>query len=97
MEKKSPRTTVENLQKSKQQRKELEKVGAENLEEYERCLNMVASTEAGAFFLKSLIKSLGVFKPINTKGSVDDIVTRNVYLEKIRPFLDNEIRKELEE
>lgn len=89
-------TTVENLKKSREQRKNLEKIGAEKLDDYAKALNAVAGSKNGKFFLKSLIGSLGVFEPINTKGSVDDIVKRNVYLEKIRPYLSEENRKELE-
>lgn len=92
-----PSSTVENLQLSRSQRKEIEALGAEKVEEYKKCLNIVASTEHGKFFLRSLIKGLKVFEPIKIKGSVDEVVQRNVYLEKIRPYLDDEVRKELEQ
>ena len=96
IKKKKPKSTVENLQLSREQRKELEKLGAENLEEYKKALNIVAGSQAGKYFLKCLIKALKPFDPINIKGDVDAVVQRNVYLEKIRPYLNDDIRKELE-
>ena len=95
-DRKPPTSTVDNLKVSKEQREQLKAIGAEKIEEYAKALNAVASTPHGEFFLQSLIKSLKVFEPINIKGNVDDIVQRNVYLQKIRPFLSDEIRRELE-
>jgi hypothetical protein len=95
-EKTTSSSTVENLQKSREQREHFKKIGLEKIEQYKTSLNSVASTEHGRFFLKSLIRSLKPFDPINIKGDVDAVVQRNVYLEKIRPYLDSDIRKELE-
>ena len=93
---KRPKTTVENLQLSRSQRKDIERQNIEDVKEYKKTLNHIATTKSGQYFLRTLIKSLGVYDPINVKQGVDVIVERNVYLRKIRPFLEKDVRQELE-
>jgi hypothetical protein len=71
-----------------------------NKEEYKIALNGVASTPNGKVFLKTLIKACGVFavtRKMDGMALVEDKALRYLYLEHIRPYLDVQLRKELED
>ena len=69
------------------------------MDEYAKELNGVAASPNGKFFLKRLIKGIGVFTPQKGKDGValiENNAQRNIYLELIRPHLEPQIRMELE-
>ena len=91
--------TVDKLQKQREQAKILGDVASEQVDEYKKALNSIAASEHGEFVLKTLINALGVFKP--ERGSDLAALIRiserkNVYLELMRPFLETNIRQEIE-
>ena len=97
--KKKPTTTAEKLLAQQAERDKSEIIAKERAEEYRRAVNGVASTPNGELFLKTVIKALGVFavKP-NRDGMalVSDKALRDFYLTYIRPYLDEEHRRNLE-
>lgn len=97
--KKKPSTTAERLLAQQAEREESEVIARERLEEYKKALNSVAASPHGEIVLKTFIKALGVFsvKP-NRDGValVADKALREFYLSLIRPHLDPEIRRNLE-
>jgi hypothetical protein len=72
---------------------------AENIEEYKKALNGMAGSEYGRFVLRKLIRYCGIHtfdtRPDPVKA-LEDNGKRKVYLELIRPYLDAEIRAEIE-
>ena len=92
-------TTVDKIKESGAQRDRIKAIGTEMEEEYADALNRIASSEDGKFFLKSLMIALGINKPLNYRDNLSLIKQteqRNVYLEKIRPYLKHDVRKDLE-
>lgn len=92
-------TTAEKLIASRVKNKEQKEKVIENMEEFKKALNGVAASPNGNYVLKIFIKALGVFavKP-NCDGMslVKDKALREFYLSFIRPYLDDEIRQDLE-
>lgn len=96
---KNQMTTVDKLIESKKERDHINALTKEQETELRKAMSRVASSKSGEFMLKTLINYLGVFKVQNTKDGIDLIKQnekRNVYLEFFRPYIPNEIRKELE-
>lgn len=96
---KDPKTTAEKLRAERDQLKKSAKIALENVEDYRMAVNGMAATPNGELFFKTLIKACGVFDPKHSTDAlalIEDNAKRNVYLEFIRPFLEPEIRKELE-
>lgn len=97
--KKKATTTAEKLLEQQAERENSEAIAKERREEYKKALNGVAATPNGELVLKTLIKAFGVFavKP-NRDGMalVADKALRDFYLTFIRPYLDEDLRRELE-
>jgi len=94
-----PKSTAEKLQMQREKAKEFGDIAAEEVETYKKALNSMAASEHGKIVLKTLIKACGVFSP-DRGGDVSALIRqserRNVYLEVIRPFINPELRQELE-
>jgi len=97
--KKKPTTTAEKLQAQQAEREHGEVIAKERAEEYRKAINGVAATPNGELVLKTFIKALGVFavKP-NRDGMalVSDKALRDFYLTFIRPYLDEDLRRNIE-
>lgn len=94
----TPSNTVGEILKSKEQRQNNDVIIKEQEKEYKKALNSMADTEYGKLVFKILIGASGVFEPVNT-GDAKSLLRandRNVYLKFIRPYLEPELRKELE-
>lgn len=94
-----PKSTAEKLQNQREQAKVLGNVASEQVEEYKKALNSMASSEHGALVFKTLINACGVFAPdkgTDVASLIRQSERRNVYLECIRPLLEPSIRQELE-
>ena len=96
---KNPTNTVGRLNK---QREDVEKIGelcSEGREAYRKAINGVAASPNGKIFLQTLIKAIHVFDPITAKDNIALIecnAQKNVYLKYIRPYLEPDVKKELE-
>ena len=91
--------TIDKLLSSREDRERQEAIIIENALEFQKALNGVASTPNGELVLKTLIKASGVF---SSKGKLDGVALirasdkSDFYLDFIRPYLEPNIRKELE-
>lgn len=90
-----PNNTVSNILRTREDRDDVNKIIKEQEKEYRKALNSIADTEYGKFVFQILIKTAGVFDPIDPKDLLR-ANDRNMYLKFIRPFLEPELRKELE-
>lgn len=67
--------------------------------EWKKCVNTVAASEAGQMLLRSMLQYSGVLSVPNV-SSANQMVTNTIkgafYLTWIRPYLQPEVRKELE-
>lgn len=80
-------------------KKERQEFKIEELEEWKRCINGLAATPNGQLFLRSMIQFSGLFVPGNirdTLGMVEDKCKAAFYLQWVRPYLDEQLRKEIE-
>lgn len=96
---KKPKSTVDKLKLHREQAKVLGDLASEQVDEYKRALNSMAASEHGALVLKILINGLGVFSPdrgTDVAALIRQSERRNVYLELIRPFLEPNLKQELE-
>lgn len=94
----NPKSTAEKLLKQREERELNAALASEGKDDYKKALNSIAASEYGSIVLKTIISASGVFEPINT-GDAKSLLRandRNLYLKFIRPFLETEIRKELE-
>ncbi len=93
------KSTAEKLMDMQEGVKTHEAIALENAGEYRKALNSIGSSPNGQFVLKYMIKALGVFtvKP-NRDGMalVADKANRDFYLTMIRPYLDKDLRQEIE-
>lgn len=67
--------------------------------EWKRCVNSVASTIEGKLFLKSMIDFSGIMAPpviSNANAMVTNTIKGAFYFTWVRPFLEPKVRKELE-
>lgn len=93
-----PLSTAERILKQREERELNEALGVEGLEDYKTALNGMAASPYGRVVLQTIINASGVFEPINT-GDAKSLLRandRNLYLKFIRPFLKEEVRKDLE-
>lgn len=91
--------TVSKLMADREKRSQQEELAIENMGEYKKALNGVASTPNGQLMLKTLIKACGVFTVSKESDAISLIrhnERRNVYLQYVRPFLEPDVKKELE-
>lgn len=81
-----------------QQKNAIAKI-AENVAEWQRCVNVVFSSPEGQYFAKYLIKYINIHGWGDCKNPnqlLEDNGKRRVYLELIRPYLDETTRKAIE-
>lgn len=94
-----PNNTVGNILNKKTEREKNDEIIKERLEQYTKALNAIAATPNGKEFFSIFIKICGVFSP---EDSNDPTVLlrngerKNMYLNYIRPYLELEIKKDLE-
>jgi hypothetical protein len=97
--KSNPTTTAEKLQEQQAAREQGEGIAKERAEDYKKAINGVVSTPNGELVMKAFVKALGVFavKP-NRDGMalVSDKALRDFYLTFIRPYLDEDLRRNIE-
>ena len=96
---KAPKSTAEKLQQQREQAKVLGDIASSQVEEYKQALNSMAASEHGKLVLQTLISACGVFTPdrgADVAALIRQSERRNVYLEVIRPFLETELKQEIE-
>lgn len=93
-----PSNTVSNILDRRDKQSEQEEIIKERQEEYKKAINSVAATPNGKLVFDILIKASGVYEPVNTADarSLLRANDRNFYLKFIRPYLEPQLRKELE-
>jgi len=90
---------MDRMQEKKKKQEIFFEKNEELKEDYIRALNGVASTPNGKHFLKTLVNYLNLHE---FKGSLEprdmflERGKKQVYLELIRPYLEPEVRKEIE-
>lgn len=80
-------------------RKEQKEFQIEELEEWKKCVNGVAATPNGQMFLRSMIQFSGVNEPPelgNPQRMVTNTIKAAFYLRWVRPFINLNLRKEVE-
>lgn len=89
-------STIEKLLRT---RKDAEQKVVENEAAYKEALNSIVSTPNGMFVFKTLLKALGVFAVVPSSDGVSmvaDKALRDFYLSVIRPYLDTDLRRDME-
>lgn len=90
---------AEALMAAATRRKEQKEFQIDELEEWKICVNGLASTPNGQMFLRSMIQFSGVNEPPelgNPQRMVTNTIKAAFYLRWVRPFLNPNLRKELE-
>lgn len=88
----------ERLLKGMATRKEADEFKVAELETWRRAVNSMAASEHGKIVLKGMLDHSGLMRPRgnSTNQSAVDKLKAEFYLSWIRPFLQPELRKELE-
>lgn len=90
---------AENLMAAALARKEQKEFQIEEVEEWKKCVNGLASTPNGRMFIRSMIQFSGVNEPPelgNPQRMVTNTIKAAFYLRWVRPFVNPDLRKELE-
>lgn len=80
-------------------RKEQKEFQIEELEEWKTCVNVLAATPNGKMFLRSMIQFSGVNDApelSNPQRMVTNTIKAAFYLRWVRPFINPDLRKEIE-
>lgn len=91
--------SVEKMLEKKKAKEHQRALLAEEIEEYKACLDRLFSSPDGKYFIKKLIRYVGLFSfdtKIDAGKLVEDAAKKKVYLELIRPYLSATTRMELE-
>jgi len=89
---------LDKMQKHKADAEKKTHIQTERADEYKRALNNCMGTEDGIFVLRYILRYVGLF----SEGSMDAIKLldergrKSVYLNMIRPYLDQEILRKVE-
>lgn len=90
---------ADKLLEAARQRKEDREFQVGELKQWKDCVNGVGSTPNGQLFLKSMIQYAGNLRP-PTLSNPQKMLVNNIkaafYLECVRPYLNPDIRKEVE-
>lgn len=92
-------SAIDDLLKRMGQREEQKEFQVEKLQEWKLCLNRLASTADGRYFLSTLVRFSGLFTPGNIRDTVkmvEDNGKQSFYLRLVRPYLDTQLRKDIE-
>jgi hypothetical protein len=92
-------STVDKLKEQAALRAQKEAVEIENIDEYKKALNGMASSEYGKLFLKTLLKYCNIFEYNNSLDGmklIENNAKKNLYVYLIRQFLEPEIRRDIE-
>lgn len=80
-------------------RKDADDFKIQEVEEWKRCVNAVASTQNGRMLLRSMLQYSGILdapKLNNPNQMVTNTIKGSFYLTWVRPYLTPEVRRELE-
>ena len=90
---------VDDILKRLADKKERQEFKITELEEWTNCINRLASSPDGQLFIRSMIQFSGLYQPGNirdTLGMVEDKCKAAFYLQWVRPYLQDQLRKEVE-
>lgn len=90
---------VDELLKAANQRKEQKEFQITELETWKECVNGLAASPHGRMFLKSMLQFSGIFEPASVRDTmkcVDAGIKAAFYMKWVRPFLNQDLRKEIE-
>lgn len=94
-----PNSIVDKLIQNEIRRKDRKAQLIEKGEEWKNCINRLAATGDGEYFLKILIKHAGIFgsdEDYNGVTLVKDKARKAFYLDHVRPYLDLIIKNKVE-
>ena len=91
-------SVVDQILKDRAAKEENKALLAEEVEDYKKALNGIAGSEYGTFFFRKLIRYCGIHavKRTDPTHMFEMGIKANVYNELIRPYLEPEIRAEIE-
>ena len=95
----SVNSIVDELAKRQAEREKGQEIVIERMDEYKEALNRIFSMSEGKLLAKYLIKYCGIFNvdsQLNPAKLVEENGKKSVYLKMIRPYLEKEIRMEIE-
>lgn len=90
---------VDKLIKASQERKDQQEFQITELEKWKDCVNGLASTPNGQLFLKSMLQFSGIYEPASVRDTmkcVDAGIKAAFYMKWVRPYLNQDLRKEIE-
>lgn len=93
------RSQTSNLLERALKRKDADDFKIKEIEEWKTCVNAVASTPNGRMLLRSMLQYSGLMAPPevnNPNRMVTNTIKGSFYLTWIRPYLQSDVRKELE-
>lgn len=93
------RTQASDLLERALKRKDIDDFKIKEVEEWKLCVNAVASTQSGKMLLRSMLQYSGVMSPPevnNPNKMVTNTIKGSFYLTWIRPYLQPDLKKELE-
>lgn len=80
-------------------RKNIDDFKIKEVDQWKVCVNAVANTTEGKMLLKSMLQYSGVFNPpdiANANKMITNTLKGSFYLTWIRPYLETDVRRELE-
>jgi len=90
---------VDVMARRQEEREKANEIVIERIEDYKAALNNIFSSADGKYFAQYLLKFCGIFNDdiqLNPAKLVEDKGKKSVYLKMIRPYLEREVRKEIE-
>lgn len=90
---------ADKLLAAQHQRKEEQEFRIAELEEWKTCVNGLAATPNGRMFLNSFLQYSGMFDPphlANPSRMVTNTIKGSFYFSWVRPYLQPELRKDIE-
>jgi len=93
------RSQVSDMLERSMQREEANAFKIKEIAEWKTCINAVASTQNGRMLIRSMLQYSGILDaPVlnNPNKMVTNTIKGSFYLTWIRPYLEPDVRKELE-
>ncbi len=92
-------STIDKIAQAREGAADQQIITKEKEAEFKKALNQMMSSTEGKYVAKYLLRYLGVFAVAKTRDPVAKLeheIRRQVYLEFLRPYLERDLRMELE-
>ena len=92
------KSTADKLLAGIQARKEADEFKVEELEEWKKCVNGLTSTPNGRMFIKSMLQHSGHWGPVKlvNQQPMVNAIRADFYLRWVKPYLQPDLRKDVE-